>query len=241
MPFFNHAKLFFLLCLGILFNSCQGYRFLHNENPLQLHGIKTMAVPMFVNLSIMPHVAGPFTQEIVKVLNKFSGLKIYPGESRKTDAICIGIISSVEHRSKLYKTNGQINIEDKEAESMGIRRPFTMSLGNTFNLDVKIIVIKNPTPQEIKTIQSSSALLDQAEKLNLGPEFLEIINHNPKILNSYSFTLNGSYTNQIEDTLSLDHGGVVNFTKSKDSREKAVIEMAKQAARNFEELVLNAY
>ncbi len=214
---------------------------MRSQNPLQIHGIKTIAIPMFINLSIIPQVAGPFTRELVKIFNQYSGLKVYSGESDNVDAVCIGIISSKEHRSQVYKPGGQIFISKELEDSIGVRRPFNLPVSNNFDLDVRIIIVKNPRPSDISTIQSSAMIIDKLDKLNFTPEFIQAINANPKILVEYSFNLKGSFTRQLLDTLSLDSGGAVNFTKSKDSSERAVVELAKSTARNFQELVLNAY
>lgn len=237
----NLLRVYFLCAIGTTFSSCQGYRFIKSENPLLIHKIKSISVPMFVNLSIIPQVAGPFTQEIVKVLNQYSGLRVYPGESDSVDAVCIGIISSKEHRSQVYRPSGQIYIDQELAESIGTRHPYNLPINNDFDLDVRIMIIKNPNKSDISAIQSSAMIIDKLDKLNFTPEFINAINANPKTLVDYSFSLKGSFNRQIADTLSADSGGVVNFTKSKDSSERAVAALAQNAARNFQELVLNAY
>jgi len=87
-----------------LLSSCAGYHFNTNNNPLIGYDIKTISVPMFVNRSTFPNLAGPMTKEIILALNDYSGLKVFSGNNDSADAVLIGIIESNDHFNEAVKT-----------------------------------------------------------------------------------------------------------------------------------------
>ena len=54
-----------LLCMLTL-ASCAGYHFNTNNNPLIGYDIRSVAVPMFVNRSVIPELAAPMTKEMLQ-------------------------------------------------------------------------------------------------------------------------------------------------------------------------------
>ena len=88
----------------ILATSCSGYHFNLNNNPLIGYDIKSIAVPMFVNRSVIPQLAAPMTKEISQALNEYSGLKVISGDSEEADAVLIGVIESKNYYKETVVT-----------------------------------------------------------------------------------------------------------------------------------------
>ena len=62
-----------------------------------------------------------------------------------------------------------------------------------------------------------------------------------KILFNEELKLSAAYTRVIDDNLSVDKGGVVNFTKNKKAEENTIRQLSVTAAQNFKEVILNAF
>ena len=99
---FFYPPIFYLIL--VLLSSCSGYHFNTNNNPLIGYDIRTVAVPMFINRSVLPQLAAPMTKEIILALNDYSGLKVVSGDSENADAVLIGIIESKDHYNEVVST-----------------------------------------------------------------------------------------------------------------------------------------
>ena len=145
-----------LLLIVFLLASCAGYKFRKRENPFTQFGVNSLSVPMFYNHSNLHNVSGVFTQRIFSTMTEYKGLKLYEG-NRPADATLIGIIESSQKRRdsvlpENYKstknTYGEDFFDDK-------REHFLLPSSNRIRLQIRIIVIKHPTPEEIKFLTSS--------------------------------------------------------------------------------------
>ncbi len=222
----------FLPAVLIVLSSCSGYRFVNQRNPLAQYGISKVAIPMFVNRTIYPHITGPFTREITAVLNQYPDLRVYPGEYSKADAILVGVLTSPDHRAQAYKTDSRIFISGDLERSIGQRRPYFLPLSTSFRLSMRIVVIKDPSWEDIEFIQKAldQSVLDQGGVLT-----------HPKVVIDQELNLNSSFGRQILSNQTPDEGGVVNATKNEDAEERTIRGLAQSAGRQFSELVLNVF
>jgi hypothetical protein len=211
-----------MLC-SLLISACAGYHVSYRDNPLLSYDIRSIAVPMFVNRSVIPHVAAPMTQEIVNVLNQYEGLKVVAGESYETDSILLGIVDSAEKINETITAKSTEFAENKTA--LGNRQPFYYPSELSYNLQLQIILIKRPSPAELELFKS-----DIAQYLKLHPK--AIINE--------VIPLSGSYQRVANDNVS-GSGGDVNYVKNVGIFEKSVQDLSRSAAITFRDLILNAF
>lgn len=213
-------KIFSLLILALL-SSCAGYQFRYQNNPFAPYGIKSVAIPNFLNKSLIPNASTSMTENINTVLSQNTTLKIYSGNSTKADATLIGIVSSFDKKNSFYQTTGRTLIKDKNG-----RRDFYMPNQTSFNLTLVIVLIKKPTSEDLKL---------------LNKDFLPYIDKHPKVVFSKSISLNSSYSRYLELTSGPDGGAITNSTQNREILNKAVEALAVSAGNNFRETVLNAF
>ncbi|PJB52476.1 MAG: hypothetical protein CO099_12370 [Bdellovibrio sp. CG_4_9_14_3_um_filter_39_7] len=215
-----------ILSLALFCISCAGYRFRHHENPFSDYDIQSISIPMFVNESSLANVSAPLTREFTQVLSAYPKLKIYPGESRRGDAMLIGIIRSKPRLSELNKTTSTVFTDSQLKSSIGNRQEFYVPRTTTYQLTLQIVLIKDPTFEEMKLI--SNPLSQQIQK-------------HPKIVFNQTITLDGSYDRVVKETENSDDEGLTNSTKSKANFERSVQELAKTGALKFKEVILNVF
>lgn len=203
--------------------SCSGYRYTQTANPLQQYGVDSLSVPMFYNFSNLPEVSASFTRETYKLLGSFSGLKLKSGFSRSTDAVLIGIIRS---RDKLAETLAPNNLRIARGVAparVGAQRPDFYVPGATLvSLTLQIIVIKNPTDEEIALLQS-----------DLGPR----VPAQGKILFNQSFPVSDLYNREYLDQEAVSVVGTQNAGALRRSKDT----MALQAAEQIRDMILYAF
>ncbi len=207
----------------ILFYSCAGYHVNYNDNPLLSYDIKTLSVPMFINRSVFAHVASPMTQEVVKVLNQYHDLKVIPGEDLKADGVLVGIIESDEKISEVLKTKSQGFSEGKE--STGRRLDFYYPNEQTYKLRLRIVLIKNPSENELKLLNSN---------------FSDFMKLNSKVIIDEKIDLSNSFSRVANDATATG-GGDVNFVKNEGIFERSIQDVSRNAATSFRDLILNAF
>lgn len=206
--------------------SCSGYHFNTTNNPLAGYDIKTVAVPMFINRSVLPQVAALMTKEIILTLNDYSGLKVISGDNENADAVLIGIIESMDHYNEVVKTTETKLTDGNISKSIGDRSPFTYPTKTAYTLSLRIILIKRPTPQELALFTS-----------DLGP----MIQVHPKIILEDTISLSGSFSRVIGPTNTATAEGEVNFVKNKGIFDKSLQDTCYQASQTFKQVVLNAF
>lgn len=216
-------SLFFML---ITLASCAGYHFNTNNNPLIGYDIRSVAVPMFVNRSVIPELAAPITKEIIFALNDYSGLRVFSGESEVADAVLIGIIESRDHYNKTVRTTQTLFTDDTLKSSVGDRSPFYYPVQTTYEFSLKVILIKRPSKEELQLLAT-----------DLG-QFMKV---NPKVVMMDTINLSGSFSRAVGETTSANAVGKTNFVKNKGVFEKSIQETAVSAAKTFKQVVLNAF
>ncbi len=202
----------------IFLSSCAGYQFRYQNNPFASYGVKSVAIPNFLNKSLISNASTPMTENISSVLSQNTTLKIYSGNSQKADATLIGIISSSDRRNDFLQTTGTTLIEDTPG-----RRDFYAPNQTSFSLSLTIILIKKPTEVDLSL---------------MNKDFLPYIDKHPKVVFSKSIPLSSSYSRYLSTTSGLDS---VNSVQNREILNKAVESLAVSAGSTFREEVLNAF
>ncbi len=217
----------FLLLFPLVFlSSCGGYHFNTNSNPLLGYDIKSIAVPMFINRSVLPELAAPMTKEIMLVLNNYSGLKVLSGNNESADAVMIGIIESNDQLHAVVKTTQTLFTDNTIKTSVGNRSPFYYPVQTSYNLNFRIIIIKRPSKEELELLTS-----------DIG-KYMKV---NPKVVLMDQFSLSSTFSRVVGETVSSESPGSVNFVKNRGIMDKSIQEMSARAAQNFKQVVLNAF
>ena len=216
-----------LIPILLFLSSCGGYVVKTNKNPFSDLGIKTLAIPMFVNHSILPNVNGHFTKQFSLLLSRYRGLRIYLGDHKGADAILLGIVESDDFRKNVVKARNHKYTTDLLQSSIGPKRnQFYIPLTSKVSLRLRVILIKRPTAQFVKVVTSKLG------KHLKGP---------PQIIFNRVFNLSNNFTRSLYDNLGVDRGGVVNFTKNSYFVEDSIEKMAKLAVVKFNEEIINAF
>lgn len=210
-----------------LLTGCSGYHFNTNNNPLIGYDIKTISVPMFINRSVLPDIAAPMTKEIILALNDYSGIKILSGDNENADAVLIGVIDSADHYSEVVKTGQQTLTTGDIETSIGKRSKFYYPLQTIYSFNLRLILIKRPTKEEIDLFSGDMGRL---------------IKVHPKVVLQDSIALAGSFSRVANATiLNTTAPGEVNFVKNKGIFEKSLQDLCYQAGQTFKQVVLNAF
>jgi hypothetical protein len=215
-----------LILALISLTSCSGYHFNTNNNPLIGYDIKTVAVPMFINRSVLPQLAAPMTKEIILALNNYTGLRVLSGDNENADAVLIGILESKDHYNEVITTTQTLFTEGDITKSIGNRSPFYYPVQTTYNFSLRIILIKRPTAEELALFTS-----------DLG----RMIKVHPKIVLEDTIGLTGNFARVASPTNTATAAGEVNFVKNKGIFDKSLQDTCYQAAQTFKQVVLNAF
>jgi hypothetical protein len=196
------------------------------DNPFAQYGINTVAVPMFLNNSNIPRIATSLSNEIIKVLDDYSALKLYPGEFISADGILLGIIDSKRSQKETFQVSNRIFTEGKQKESLGDRRQFYIPSSIKYEATLRLILIRNPSGDDVKLARSNLRAYLQT---------------GPKIVFNETFPLNGVYDLNIAENNSPDDGGVVNGTKNRYALENSLNGLAVATAQNVRRVLLDAF
>ncbi len=207
----------------LLFVSCQGYRVNDQDNPLISYDIQSISVPMFINRSVIPNANGPMTQEIINVLNQYQDLKVGQSLSENYDSVLIGIIDSKEKINEAF-LNKDFAITNS-LEGIGNRPDFYYPSTVLYDLTLQIIIIKKPTAEELAVLKS---------------DLSKYIQFHPKIVVRETLLLSSSFQKVANDTVA-NGGGDVNYVKNNGNFEKSLIDLSRQAAISFRDMVLNVF
>jgi hypothetical protein len=217
---------YFLTILLFFLSSCAGYNFHYQENPFASHGIKTVAVPAFLNKSLIPNVSALMTERIASVLSQNTTLKVTSGNSKRTDATLVGIISSNTRRNEFYKTQTTTLVNQSFSPELATRREFYAPSVTNYKLNLHLVLIKQPTAQDMELLNS---------------DLKKFMKNHPRVVFTKNIELLGSYTRVIAPSDSPDSGGAVNSTKNREVLNKSVESLATSAASSFKETVVNAF
>ena len=218
-------KIVILGLLALLLSSCAGYHFRRHSNPFVWYGVKSITVPMFVNQSILPNVAGPITKEIVMKLNRFPNLDVHVGETGDTDGVLVGIIYSSDELNNVLAPSGSSFTKGTLTDSIGARRNFYLPTTTTINLKLRLVLIKRPSFEELNAVQSNPNTPMRTAKI-IFDKTLDL---------SHSFTLRAA------ERTTMDSAGVTNFTFNKSLIDKGIRTMAEDVAKTFQEVILDVF
>ncbi|MDP7320357.1 MAG: hypothetical protein QF441_07085 [Bacteriovoracaceae bacterium] len=209
------------LLLLVFLMGCAGYRLQNKVNPFSQYGIKTLKVPMFYNHSSFSSVSGDFTREIYKTLLDFKGLRLVT--TGPADAVLVGIIESPEKKKEAISTEASKRVKSTYGDDvLGEKREdFYVPSVSQLNLSLKIIVIKHPTKEEIKFFQKN---------IMEGVITSKVI-FNERIFLSENFNLKEFQSGSLE----------VLGTQNRGIQKLALKNMAEQAARSFQDMILYAF
>ena len=212
------------LTVALTLLGCTGYKIIDQANPFATYQIKSMSIPPFLNKSNLPHASPPFTNEIFRLLNSYPGLKIYSEIHHQADALLLGIISSPQY------LNETIALEERRkalslpiASDIGGRNDFFIPTRNNLNLSLRLVLIKNPSYEEIQFFQS--------------PLSQEIVEH-PRLIANETINLQTSFNRQL---LTKKDGGTTNFTNNLDILNQAIKTLAKEGRMHFQKIIIDAF
>lgn len=210
-----------ILFIILFLSSCAGYRYQESKNPFAQYGIKSISIPMFYNHSNLTNVSSPMTNEIYVMLTKFKELKVKSGY-KKADAILIGIVSSARALSKSRTGSNLRSVKNAAGELIGDNRgDFYIPSNTTVGAQLNLILIKNPSPNEIKLMKSSFGKFVVSSK----------------IIFNETIPLNQTFTRELYTDESV---AVVN-TQNRSAVKKSVSDMARSAAQNFKDMIIYAF
>lgn len=222
------VRFFSILAMLLFLASCAGYHFNNNNNPLIGYDIRSVAVPMFINRSVIPELAAPMTKEITFALNDYSGLRVFSGDNDVADAVLIGIIESRDHYNSVVKTSQTLFTDNTTSvkDSIGARSPFYYPVETKYEFSLKVILIKRPSKEEIQLLTT-----------DLG-QYMKV---NPKVVLMDTINLSGTFSRVVSETKFPNSAGKTNFVKNKGIFEKSLQSTAQGAAQTFKQVVLNAF
>lgn len=224
-----------ILCLAITLifasaglTSCGGYRVRDRGNPFEQENIRVLAVPMFINKSAYPGVAPVFTRELAKLMASYPGLKIKSSSGGREDAVLLGIIESPRRYSEAFETTATKFTAGELETSIGNRAQYYLPTASSYRISLRLVLIKNPGEIEKELLASSIGAKVEGSR-------------NSKVIFQQKFDYVGNFNRETKDTITSDSGGVVNYTKTKRYFMQTVEQLAQQAARDFEDLVINVF
>jgi hypothetical protein len=210
-----------------LFSACAGYHVKNRDNPFDVYGVDSIAVPLFLNQSLSPHLAGPMTSEIIDLLRDYPGLSVESGNSDEADAVLLGIIQSDEHYRDMIQTNNYIFTDDQLRTSIGNRKPFYIPLSSTQKVKLRLVLIKNPRRVDIELLYSKIGEQIKNSDRIIFNELLELTTTTERVINPV--------------TASPDSPGVVNNTKNSYLFKKSAQDLARSARLKVKDEVLSAF
>lgn len=215
-------KITLYLIIALISGSCADYRFQKLDNPFYQYGINSISIPMFYNQSNFSNVSPAFTKEVYKMLSGFKGLKAQTGKNN-SDATLIGIIESKDSLKESRTATDPRSVKNIADSDLGTQRgDFYVPSTNTLSMVLHVIVIKKPSLEEIKLLQS-----------NLGKaNFIS-----SKIIFKESIPVSTSFTREILTGSSA----VVNHSQNMGAQRKSIYTMAKTTAETFREMILYAF
>lgn len=211
----------FLILFSLLL-SCAGYKFRDKENPFMQFGIRSISVPMFYNHSSFANVEGVFTKEIFNTMLDYKGLTIKSGQ-KNTDAVLIGIVESATRRKDSVTPNIYSSVKNVYGGDVfkGKRDDLYISSQNQINLRLRIIVIKQPTKEEIIFLSTKIGEKALGSKIIFNETIALTTTQSLKQLTGESIKVIGTQNRGIE--------------------RKSINTLAENAASSFKDMILYAF
>jgi hypothetical protein len=219
-------KLLILMLLTMtqltLLQGCAGYRYQEKNNPFAQYGVKSLRVPLFYNHSNLANTSSVFTREIYDLLSEFKGLSVQ-GSKGKADATLIGIVESSQRLNETITNRGLRVAKSVASSNIGNSRgDFYVPSASNVQLILRIIVIKNPSENEIKLLRS---------------EFGKNVPVSSKVIFNEQIRVSASYNREYFD----GDAGAVHATLNRGAVHNSLDAMAKNAASAFRDMILYAF
>ncbi len=211
-----------IVLMLLIGTSCQGYRFVGKKNPFAQYNIRRISIPAFLNQSTIPNLSSSFTSEISLLLREYDNLEIVPVDAPGEKNFIIGIIKSKPSLARTLTTSSQRVASNSTVSNVGARDKFSIPARTMIEVTLQIVVIKNPTIEELQVLKSS-----------LG----ESLEANGKIVFNHTFNLSEVYTHEVFE----GSANVVTSTQTNGSKNRATQELARQAASQFKDIILYAF
>lgn len=219
----------YLILISLLL-ACTGYKLRSKKNPFNQFGINSISIPMFYNFTNIPNASAIFTKKVFNSMLSYRELSIHSG-SESTDAVLVGIIESRDKRNKTITPESQkevSNIYDEQDLFEGKREDFLLPTSNRIKLNLRIIIIKHPSKEELEFLKKSIAKEAMSSKI--------IFNETIALTDSYNLReLKGSSVNETRRNLQ------VLGTQNRGVQQSSIENMAKKAASSFEDMILYAF
>ena len=213
------------LFISLFLSSCAGYKFRNQSNPFTSQGVRSMAIPMFINKTSLSHITPAYTKAVHQVLSSYSDLKVNSGSIENEDAVILGIITSKNDVNKEVRYSNSTLMNTEQQDTIGERNAFYLPTSGVYDLNVQIVVLKRPTKEEIDFFVNYFKFSKSSF---------------PRTIFSKSFTVSGSYT--IENEVGgIDSSAPVRGTKNRGNLRKSLIDSADSLAESLREVLANAY
>lgn len=143
----------------LFLTSCSGYRLNYPRNPFLEEGVTSLSVPLFINHSSVSGVSAPFTREIMRSLQNYEGPYLFSRENPQADAVLLGFITGPQQLKEAVQNAGtdevlgfreESNTLSQDGDKVVQRPGYLISRTGLINLRVTLIMIKNPTWNDIK-------------------------------------------------------------------------------------------
>ncbi len=218
-------SIFQSLVILFLLTSCAGYKLRSNKNPLAKADVHSIAVPVFINKTSLEKVSAVYTREIISSLSAFKNLKITAGNITNEDALLLGIITpkTADKRGKFIRTSSLMTEEQQTA--IGKRNAFEVPTSGGYTVNVEIIVLKNPTAEEIEFFTNYYNFK--------ATDF-------PRTVFHHTFAIDGSYSieNPVGD---MSSGAPLRGVQNQGKLRKSLVDSANTLATDFHEVITNAF
>lgn len=181
---------------------------------------------MFINRSSISGASPVLTRAIKDVLERETGLKIYAGNDKNSDAVLVGLIDSRNHIREVFFNTSSKLIDGKLKKSIGSRKEFYLPTSQSYEVSLTLVLVRRPKKEDMALIESK--LLPH---IYIGKKFI----FKKRIL------LSSRFSRELKSNLTPDDGGVVSFTNRQGAFKKSLGELGVKAASIFREEVLNVF
>ena len=215
-------RLFIYIFISSTLISCAGYKARNRSNPFVEQGIKSIAIPTFVNRTAINGLTPLITREAIETFSNFHGLQVNSGKLTHEDAIVIGVITPTGDVNKEVVFTNSTLMNTEQQEAIGNRNAFYVPTIGSFSANIKLIILKKPSKEEIEFFTSYFKLSK---------------NSFPRTVFHKTFILSGSFSveNNVGDS------GLVRGTKNSGNLRKALEGSSQAFDIELKEVMANAF
>jgi hypothetical protein len=134
----------------------------------------------------------------------------------------VGILSSGPKQQETEVTASRQRVSDLTPNSIGDRRTFFIPTTKQVNMNLRVVIIKDPQDEDIQLARS---------------QMNRFVERTPRIVLNQVFDVSGTYGLEILD----GEGTEVNQTQNRGLRKELILNLAENAALIFKETILDVY